>query len=58
MVAKTGRPSVDNPKDYMLRVRMDEDTVAMLDACCENEQKSRSEVVRESIKERYEKIKK
>jgi metal-responsive CopG/Arc/MetJ family transcriptional regulator len=58
MVAKMGRPNSDNPKEYMLRVRMDQETLQMLDKCCEEENLSRSEVVREGIKERYERIKK
>lgn len=58
MVAKIGRPASENPKDYMLRVRMDEETLKQLDACCKAENLSRSEVVRKGIKEQYAKIKK
>ena len=49
MVAKKGRPVSENPKDYMLRVRMDEQTLQQLDECCEAENLSRSEVVRLSL---------
>jgi len=49
MVAKKGRPVSENPKDYMLRVRMDEQTLQQLDECCEAENLSRSEVVRKGI---------
>lgn len=55
---KKGTKLKDNPKDYMLRVRMDQETLQILDKCCEEENLSRSEVVREGIKERYERIKK
>ncbi len=58
MVAKIGRPASENPKDYMLRVRMDEETLKQLDECCKAENLSRSEVVRKGIKDQYAKIKK
>lgn len=58
MVAKRGRPVVENSKDYMLRVRMDNETIKKLDKCCKQEEKSRSEIVRECIEEKYDKIKK
>lgn len=55
---KKGTKLTDNPKDYMLRVRLDEETLRQLDKCCEVEKLSRSEMVRQGIKERYNKIKK
>ena len=58
MVAKKGRPVSENPKDYMLRVRMDEQTLPQLDECCEAENLSRSEVVRKGIQEQHSKLKK
>lgn len=58
MVAKRGRPVSENPKDYMLRVRMDEQTLQQLDECCEAENLSRSEVVRKGIQEQHSKLKK
>lgn len=58
MVAKIGRPASENPKDYMLRVRMDEETLKQLDECCKAENLLRSEVVRKGIKDQYAKIKK
>lgn len=58
MVAKKGRPVSENPKDYMLRVRMDERTLQQLDECCEAENLSRSEVVRKGIQEQHSKLKK
>lgn len=58
MVAKKGRPVSENPKDYMLRVRMDEQTLQQLDECCEAENRSRSEVVRKGIQEQHSKLKK
>ena len=58
MVAKKGRPVSENPKDYMLRVRMDGQTLQQLDECCEAENLSRSEVVRKGIQEQHSKLKK
>lgn len=58
MVAKKGRPVSEYPKDYMLRVRMDEQTLQQLDECCEAENLSRSEVVRKGIQEQHSKLKK
>ncbi len=58
MVAKRGRPTSENSKDYMLRVRMDNGTIKKLDECCKQEEKSRSEIVRECIEEKHSRIKK
>lgn len=58
MVAKKGRPVSENPKDYMIRVRMDEQTLQQLNECCEAENLSRSEVVRKGIQEQHSKLKK
>ena len=52
---KKGTKLTDNPKDYMLRVRMDKETVEKLDKICEVESASRSEVVRNGIEEQYQK---
>jgi len=53
-----GTKLTDNPKDYMLRVRLDSATLGKLDSVCEEEKASRSEVVRRGIDEQYEKTKK
>lgn len=58
MVAKIGRPASESPKDFMLRVRLDDETLRQLDECCKAENLSRSEIVRKGIKEQYAKIKK
>lgn len=55
---KKGTKLTDNPKDYMLRVRLDEATVEKLDSICKEEGKNRSEVVRDGIEQRYQKLKK
>lgn len=58
MVARRGRPVSESPKDFMLRVRLDQETLEQLDECCEAEQLSRSEIVRKGIKEQHSQIKK
>ena len=47
-----GRPT-DSPKTFMLRVKMDKDTLDKLDECCELENTNRSEFVRKSIHEKH-----
>lgn len=54
---KSGRPT-NNPKNYMLRARIDNETLAILDECCKITQLSRSEIVRISIVDYHKKIKK
>ena len=53
-----GTKLTDNPKEHMLRVRMDKETLQQLDECCETEGLSRSEVVRKGIREQHNRIKK
>ena len=55
---KKGTKLTNNPKDYMLRVRMDNSTLNKLDFISKKENLTRSEVVRKSIQEKYDKIKK
>lgn len=54
---KVGRPT-SSPKDYMLRTRMDKETVEKLDFLTNELKLSRSEVVRKGIEEQYDDIKK
>ena len=42
----------------MLRVRLDQETLEQLDECCKAQQLSRSEIVRNGIKEQHGRIKK
>ncbi len=55
---KKGTKLTDNPKDYMLRVRMNKETVEKLDKICEIKEVSRSEAVRNGIEEQYQRLKK
>lgn len=54
---KAGRPT-SSLKDYMLRTRMDRETVEKLDFITRELKLSRSEVVRKGIEEQYDSIKK
>lgn len=49
MTAKMGRPSSDNPKNTRIGIRLDNDTLRILEECCEKESKSKSTIVREGI---------
>ena len=53
---KMGRPT-DNPKTFMLRVKMDKDTLVKLDECCKVKRENRSEFVRKTIHEKYDDLK-
>jgi predicted transcriptional regulator len=53
-----GQKIKDNPKDYMLRTRLDEETLKKLDYSAEKFDVSRSEVVRRGIENEYQKAKK
>ena len=55
---KKGTKLTDNPKDFMLRVRMDRTTLEKLDTVCKEQKKNRSEIVRNGIEEQYQKTKK
>lgn len=55
---KKGSKLTDNPKDTMLRVRMDKSTVEKLDFVSDALGVTKSEVVRAGINEQYEKLKK
>lgn len=51
-----GRPT-DSPKTFMLRVKMDKETLTKLDECCQKEKTNRSEFVRQNILKRYDELK-
>ena len=54
---KMGQKSKDNPKDFMLRTRLDEETLEKLDYSAEKFNVSRSEIVRHGIEDEYQKAK-
>ncbi len=49
MSPKMGRPPIENPKDTVLRVRLDKETVHDLKQCADTLQTNCSEVVRKGI---------
>lgn len=58
MGIKKGTKLTDKPKDKILRIRIDGETEKKLNEVCENENKSKSDVVRTGIELQYAKIKK
>ena len=57
MSPKMGQKIKDNPKDFMLRTRLDEETLEKLDYSAEKFNLSRSEVVRRGIEDQDRKAK-
>ena len=57
MSPKMGQKIKDNPKDFMLRTRLDEETLEKLDYLAEKFNVSRSEIVRRGIEDQYQKAK-
>lgn len=51
-----GRPIVDDARDYVLRVRMSNAEVEILDYCCEATGMNRSEMVRDSVIRQYRRL--
>ena len=49
---------VRDNKNFMLRVRIDNDTLNKLDACAKKKKITRSEIVRQGIEKVHEQIKK
>lgn len=49
MGLKKGTKLAKNPKEFILRVRIDQKTIDMLNTACKQQDKSRSEFVREAI---------
>lgn len=49
MSPRTGRPKIENPKNTMIRVRLDKEAVDDLKECAEALQTSNSEIVRKGI---------
>lgn len=54
---KKGTKLTDNPKDYMLRVRLDAETLNRLDEICVMRKSSRSKIVRNCISKLYQELK-
>lgn len=57
MSPRTGRPT-DDPKKHETRIRMSDKDILMLEYCSKVTGKSKSDIIREGIREVYKKIKK
>jgi len=57
MSPRTGRPT-DDPKKHETRIRMSDEDVRILEWCCKATGLSKAEVIRQGIREVYDKIKK
>lgn len=58
MSPRTGRPPSKDPKKHETRIRMSDEDVQILDYCCMATGKSRSEIIREGVREVFAKLKK
>ena len=56
MSPRTGRPTTD-PKPHETRVRMSDEDLRLLNLCCEITGKTKADVIRQGIREVYEKVK-
>lgn len=56
MSPRTGRPTT-NPKKHETRIRMSDEDVKLLNICCEKTGMSKADVIRQGIREVYEKVK-
>jgi len=55
---KMGRPPSDNPKDKLLRVRIDKETLGKLEDCAKLLSTNRSDIVRQGIDMMYDSLEK
>ena len=57
MSPRTGRPTED-PKTHETRIRMSDKDVEMLEYCCKATGRTKAAIIREGIREVYDKLKK
>ena len=57
MLAKMGRPKLENPRDIRFTFRMDAKENEMLEAICSVTGENKNEAIRNSIKRYYEYLK-
>ena len=55
MSPRTGRPTTA-PNTHDTRIRMSDEDVRMLEACCEKTGLTKADVIRKGIKELYERL--
>ncbi len=56
MSPRTGRPTKD-PKKHETRIRMSDEDVKLLEICCQKTGMSKADVIRQGIREVYERVK-
>lgn len=56
MGIQKGTKLTDNPKDRTLKIRIDAQTEAKLEAICKRLDKNKAQVIRDSIEKRYAEI--
>lgn len=56
MSPRTGRPTND-PKKLSTRIRMSDEDIKMLEYCCEVTGRTKADIIRDGIREVYNKIK-
>ena len=54
MLVRTGRPPIENPKDYRVTIRIDKGEKEMLDTICKVTTSGNNESIRTAIKKYYE----
>ena len=57
MLAKTGRPPLENPRDYRITVRVDKSEREILETICEITGKGKNDVIRTAVLRYYEYLK-
>lgn len=55
MSPRTGRPT-DEPKKHETRIRMSDKDIEMLEYCCKVTGRTKADIIRDGIKEVYNKI--
>lgn len=54
---RTGRPT-EEPKTHETRIRMSDKDIEMLEYCCSVTGKTKADIIRDGIRETYERLKK
>ena len=57
MLARTGRPPLENPRDYRITVRVDKEEREILETICEITGKGKNDVIRTAVLRYYEYLK-
>ena len=57
-MAKTGRPPLDNPRDYRITVRVDKSEREILNKVCEMTGKGKNDAIRTALLRYYDYLKK